>query len=207
MCEVEIYPRSVCVRTAPGNVNMVAYGKINTRLSPDVTSAAVAARRIAVRSRFVCRHLDNIYRPTRQPVRLPSTAVVGDGNRVFSIWSFLQVIPVDLAVPIEYPVVGRAYVVDRVVGRLDEPDAQPVNDDLEEREVDDHVMPATYDVAGVDVDYRKYPEYADRRETTHGQPEPRDERVVECCPPWHAKPEAGYHLGACVFWINKTHFC
>ena len=34
MCEVEIYPRSVCVRTAPGNVNMVAYGKINTRLSP-----------------------------------------------------------------------------------------------------------------------------------------------------------------------------
>ena len=28
------YPRSVCVRTAPGNVNMIAYGKINTRLSP-----------------------------------------------------------------------------------------------------------------------------------------------------------------------------
>ena len=28
------YPRSVCVRTAPGNVNMVAYGKINSRLSP-----------------------------------------------------------------------------------------------------------------------------------------------------------------------------
>ena len=28
------YRRSVCVRTAPGNVNMVAYGKINTRLSP-----------------------------------------------------------------------------------------------------------------------------------------------------------------------------
>ena len=28
------YPRSVCVRTAPGNVNMVAYGTINTRLSP-----------------------------------------------------------------------------------------------------------------------------------------------------------------------------
>ena len=30
------YPRSVCVRTAPGNVNMVAYGKINSRLSPGV---------------------------------------------------------------------------------------------------------------------------------------------------------------------------
>ena len=29
------YPRSVCVRTAPGNVNMVAYGKINSRLSPN----------------------------------------------------------------------------------------------------------------------------------------------------------------------------
>ena len=28
------YPRSVCVRTAPGNVSMVAHGKINTRLSP-----------------------------------------------------------------------------------------------------------------------------------------------------------------------------
>ena len=27
-------PQSVCVRTAPGNVNMVAYGKINTWLSP-----------------------------------------------------------------------------------------------------------------------------------------------------------------------------
>ena len=32
------YPRSVCVRTAPGNVNMVAYGKINTRLSPSTVS-------------------------------------------------------------------------------------------------------------------------------------------------------------------------
>ena len=30
--------QTVCVRTAPGNVNMVAYGKTNTRLSP----AAVA---------------------------------------------------------------------------------------------------------------------------------------------------------------------
>ena len=28
--------QSVCVRTAPGNVNMVAYGKIYTRLSPPV---------------------------------------------------------------------------------------------------------------------------------------------------------------------------
>ena len=27
-------PRSVCVRTAPGNVKMVTYGNINTRLSP-----------------------------------------------------------------------------------------------------------------------------------------------------------------------------
>ena len=35
MCDVEITPPpSVCVRTAPGNVNMVAYGEINTRLSP-----------------------------------------------------------------------------------------------------------------------------------------------------------------------------
>ena len=40
------YPRSVCVRTAPGNVNMVAYGKINSRLSPVLIvqlSAAVTA--------------------------------------------------------------------------------------------------------------------------------------------------------------------
>ena len=40
------YPQSVCVRTAPGNVNMVAYGKINSRLSPVLIvqlSAAVTA--------------------------------------------------------------------------------------------------------------------------------------------------------------------
>ena len=43
MCEVEIYPRSVCVRTAPGNVNMVAYGKINTRLSPTVPASLLIA--------------------------------------------------------------------------------------------------------------------------------------------------------------------
>ena len=38
MCDVEITPEAfMCEwhRTAPGNVNMVAYGKINTRLSPD----------------------------------------------------------------------------------------------------------------------------------------------------------------------------
>ena len=29
------------MRTAPGNVNMVAYGKINTRLSPAVALAVV----------------------------------------------------------------------------------------------------------------------------------------------------------------------
>ena len=37
-------PRSVCVRTAPGNVNMVAYGKINTRLSPAVPHAELGRR-------------------------------------------------------------------------------------------------------------------------------------------------------------------
>ena len=115
--------------------------------------------------------------------------------------------PVDLAFAAEHPVVGRAYVVGRVVGRLDQPDAQPVNDDLEEHEVDDHVMPATDDVAGVGVDYRKYPKYADRRETTHGQPEPRDERVVECRSPMHPEADAGSHVRVCVFWINKMHCC
>ena len=35
MCDVALTPRSVCVRMAPGNVNMVANGKINTRLSPE----------------------------------------------------------------------------------------------------------------------------------------------------------------------------
>ena len=33
-CNYPRTSRSVCVRTAPGNVNMVAYGTINTRLSP-----------------------------------------------------------------------------------------------------------------------------------------------------------------------------
>ena len=49
MCEVEITPRSVCVRTAPGNVNMVAYGKINTRLSPAGVSATQYFLRIVLR--------------------------------------------------------------------------------------------------------------------------------------------------------------
>ena len=31
---LQFSPQSVCVRTAPGNVNIVAYGKINTWLSP-----------------------------------------------------------------------------------------------------------------------------------------------------------------------------
>ena len=38
----------VCVRTAPGNVNMVAYGKINTRLSPNATSVLCAVTKALV---------------------------------------------------------------------------------------------------------------------------------------------------------------
>ena len=67
----------VCARRPIGATRPA---RVPRPVGADVTSTAVTADPVAVFSRLVCRHLDNVHRPTRQPVRLPSAADVGDGH-------------------------------------------------------------------------------------------------------------------------------
>ena len=111
-------------------------------------------------------------------------------------------VPVDL-VPATRILPGvLAGVVVWLEGRLHEADAQPVDGDLEEGDVDDHVMPRERRGAHVGVDDRKHVEDADRREAAHRRPEPHDAHVVQST--WKPEAEAGRHRRAGVFWTNIT---
>ena len=62
-------PRSDCVRTAPGHVNMVAYGKINTRLSPQELYTSLFRQ---------------MYRPYVYPSSTPLSLVCSDKTDIIS---------------------------------------------------------------------------------------------------------------------------